>query len=178
MQGYLLFLALAACISSGFTFKLTPTHGRSYSESVSVNAESSDRRQHCRSMCSSVRTRLKRDYCILECELLPSARQTIPEHITRCVADRCSDLDATGYHRQTFSERYVTCVTEKCLYAHDHGVEKLSAAVGAVRVVPSKRSWSDLAATCIEYNCPYDRPGSLQYTMCVQTNCNAEFIKR
>ena len=132
-------------------------------------------RQHCRWLCTAVRIRLKRDYCILTCELSPPSRPAVPDHIRRCAASQCSDFAATGYYRQAFSERYTNCVLERCLYL---GEPQRSSITAGVRMVPSKRSWNDLAASCIEYKCTHDQPGSLMYIMCVQTNCNSAFIKR
>lgn len=36
-----------------------------------------------------------------------------------------------------------------------------------------KRSWSDVLRTCIEFHCRNQKPGSLTYTVCVQSNCGA-----
>ena len=137
-------------------------------------------RQHCRSLCSAVRIRLKRDYCIVECELSlsVSARLATPEGIRRCVARRCSRLDTTDYVRQIFSERFTVCMLDQCLYPRATSALRRPAGVGSVRVVPSKRSWSDLIATCIQFNCPHVLPGSRQYMACLHQNCNSAYVKR
>jgi len=135
-------------------------------------------RQHCRSLCSAIRIRLKRDYCIVECELSLSARLAIPEGIRRCIARRCSSLDTTDYVRQIFSERFAVCVLDQCLFSPNASAQRRPAGVGSVRVVPSKRSWSDLVATCIQFNCPHVPPGSRQYMACLHQNCNSAYVKR
>lgn len=88
------------------------------------------------------------DSCISMCS--PSACKRQIDPLQSCIEAKCAGAGRNHYG---------SCIFNHCI-------------VGMRLKNFKKRSWNNVMQTCIEFHCRQRIPGSVQYTICVHSNCS------